>query len=72
MPRFAALLLLVLGAAACASSDPDSGRYSMSASPGNDRTATAGQPARMDPTRSITDRDCSRPIEAAGGNLRCR
>lgn len=72
MPRCAALLLLVLGAA-CASSEPaTTGGYSMSGAPGKDLTATAGQPAPLDPTRSITVRDCSKPVQVGGGNLSCR
>lgn len=79
MPRSAALLFFVLGAAGCASRQSDPGyassetlRYSMTGVPGNDATVAAGQPAPLDPARSITERDCSKPIDMGGGNLRCR
>ena len=69
----ASALLLVLLVAACASAEPPAtGRYSMTASSDNNRTLNAGQVAPLDPTRPISDRDCSRPIEIGGGNLRCR
>lgn len=73
MPRFAAFLPIVLGIAGCASpADSSTGRYSMTASPDNNPALAAEQPAPLDPTRSIAVRDCSRPIEARGGNLSCR
>jgi len=34
-----------------------------------DRPSAAPEP---DPRRSISDQDCTRPIELTGGNLRCR
>lgn len=72
MHRLALPLLVLL--AACASTDPeiDVGRYSMTAATDNNRTLAAGQIAPLDPTRPISDRDCSRPIDVGGGNLRCR
>lgn len=80
MLRTAACLLIVLGAAACSSSSGPAAsdsytatdRYSMTGTTANDYTASAGQPAHLDPTRPIADRDCSKPIEVPGGNLRCR
>lgn len=67
MPR--AALFLVLLVAACTSTD-GTGRYS--ATMEKDATATAGQPVPMDPTRPVAVQDCSKPIEAVGGNLSCR
>ncbi len=74
MLRSAAFLLIVLAAAGCESTDPDLtiGRYSMTATSYNDRTVNAGQPVPLDPSRPISERDCSGPIEIGGGNLRCR
>lgn len=72
MPRVAILLLIVL-AAGCASDDGNAGRYSMAASADNNLTASAGEPAPMDPRRTISAGDCSQPIDpSAGGNLSCR
>lgn len=73
MVRFAACLLMVLAVAACASSEQESftSRYSMTASTDNNMTENAGKPAPLDPQRSITDRDCHKPIDPPGGNLRC-
>lgn len=73
MPRFAACLLIVLGLAACASTEPPAtGRYSMTAASDNNRTLAAGVPAPLDPTRPVSERDCSKPMDVGGGNLRCR
>lgn len=73
MLRIAACLLLVLGAAACSgASAPSTGRYSMTAAADNNRTVAAGQPAPLDPTRPVSDRDCSKAIDIPGGNLRCQ
>jgi hypothetical protein len=73
MLRAAACLLIVLGAAACSgASAPSTGRYSMTATDDNNRTVAAGEPAPMDPTRTVADRDCSKAIENPGGNLRCQ
>lgn len=73
MLRTAACLLIVLGVAACSSSSaPATDRYSMTGTTTNDYTASAGLPAHLDPTRPIADRDCSKPIDVPGGNLRCR
>ena len=72
MARFAACLLIVLTAAGCARSDMNTGRYSMTAAPDNNRTVAAGEPAPLDPTRPVSERDCSKAIEIGGGNLRCR
>jgi hypothetical protein len=71
MHRLAALSIVLLVAACASAEPPATGRYSMTAAQDNNRTATAGQPAPLDPTRPISDRDCSRPIDAGGGNLRC-
>jgi hypothetical protein len=69
----AALLFVALAAAGCAAADDTpTGRYSMTGVPGNNATAAAGQSASLDPKRSITVRDCSKPIEPPGGNLRCQ
>ena len=73
MPRSAACLLIVLAAAGCARSDMTTGRYTMTEEPYNIRTLdVATAPAPLDPTRPINDRDCSKPIDIGGGNLRCR
>jgi hypothetical protein len=73
MRRSAAFLLIVLAMAGCASDEPEMtlGRYSMTASQENNLTSNAGAPAPLDPTRTISDRDCSRPIDVES-NLRCR
>ena len=73
MPR-SVFMLLVIGAAACASpaSDTTSSRYGMTGEAENDATASAGEPAPLDPTRPITVRDCSKRIDEGGGNLSCR
>jgi hypothetical protein len=75
MPRSAGFLLMVLAIAACSTTpDPeiDIGRYSMTSATDNIRTLDAGTPAPLDPTRPISDRDCSRAMDIGGGNLRCR
>ncbi len=79
MPRSTILLLLVLAAGVSAlasgcASDSFTDRYGMTAaSTDTDLTAKAGEVAPMDPTRTITDRDCSRPIDQpSGGNLNCQ
>jgi hypothetical protein len=72
MPRSAACLLIVLAAAGCARSDMNTGQYSMTEEPYNNRTLAAGEPAPLDPTRTVSDRDCSKAMELGGGNLRCR
>ena len=74
MSRSAFCLLIVLAAAGCASDEPQMtlGRYSMTASQDNNLTTNAGAPAPLDPTRPISDRDCSGAIDTGGGNLRCR
>jgi hypothetical protein len=73
MRILAALLFVSLGAAGCAATDDTpTGRYSMTGVPANNATAAAGQSTRLDPTRSITERDCGKPIEPPGGNLRCQ
>lgn len=75
MPRSAGFLLVLLAAAAC-STTPDPrigiGRYSMTSSTTNIRTIDVGNPAPLDPTRPVSDRDCSMPMDVGGGNLRCR
>ena len=73
MARSAGFLLIVLAAAGCVQ-DPqiDVGRYSMTAATDNNRTLSAGQLAPLDPTRPISERDCSRPMDVGGGNLLCR
>ena len=73
MTRSVFFLLLVLAAAGCASNEPEMtlGRYSMTAAQNNNMTTNAGAPAPLDPTRTISDRDCSQPIEVES-NLRCR
>lgn len=72
MARVAILLLVVL-AAGCASDDGNARPYSMAAPADNSLTASAGQPAPMDPNRSISAGNCSQPIDpSAGGNLSCQ
>ncbi len=79
MPRSAILLLLVPAAgfsalvSGCASDDFTS-RYGMTAaSTDTELTAKAGEAAPLDPTRSISDSDCSRPMDRSPvGNLRCQ
>ena len=73
MSRSAFFLLVFLAAAGCASDEPEMtlGRYSMTAAQSNNLTTNAGAPAPLDPTRTISDRDCSRPIDVES-NLRCR
>ncbi|HYX66938.1 MAG TPA: hypothetical protein VE935_22165 [Burkholderiales bacterium] len=73
MKRSVFFLLLLLAAAGCASTEPEMtlGRYSMTASQANNLTTNAGAPAPLDPTRTISDRDCSGPIDVES-NLRCR
>ena len=74
MTRYAALL--VLAAAACASAEqPTTGTYNMTSltySSDNNFTVAPGAPAPLDPSRPVAERDCSRPIDIGGGNLRCR
>jgi hypothetical protein len=70
MHRSAALLLLVL-AAGCASPADDI-TYDMTMTPDNLTTAGTGEPVPLDPSRPVSERDCSRPIDLGGGNLRCR
>jgi hypothetical protein len=77
MPRPAILLLLAL-AAGCASSESMSESYSGSGSsyrmrgvPDNTLTA-ASAPVPLDPTRTVAERDCSKPLPPGGGNLRCQ
>jgi hypothetical protein len=60
------LLLLVL-AAGC-SSQPQGPYAGTSTNPGG---AEAAAPP-MDPTRKVSEQDCTRPIVDDGGNLRCR
>jgi len=72
VPRLAALLLIALATAGCARSDMTTGRYTMTEEPSNNRTLAAGQPAPLDPTRSISERECSKPIPLPDGNLLCR
>jgi hypothetical protein len=60
------LLLLVL-AAGC-SSQPQDPYAGTSTNPGG---AEAAAPP-MDPTRKVSEQDCTRPIVDDGGNLRCR
>lgn len=71
MRRFAALLLIVLGAG-CASADLDTGRYTMTAVAENAPTGGTGVPVPLDPTRPVSERDCGKAIEPPGGNLHCR
>lgn len=79
MPRPAILPLLVLAAgftalaSGCASDDAHNTSYSMATSADKNLTASAGEPAPMDPSRSISVGDCSQPLDrSAGGNLSCR
>ena len=73
MSRSAVIVLIALAAGGCASDEPEMtlGRYSMTASQDNNLTTNAGAPAPLDPTRTISDRDCSQPIDVES-NLRCR
>ena len=82
MPRPAILLLLVL-AAGCASSESMNGSYSgssyrdysgsyrMRGAP-DDTLTGASAPVPLEPTRTIAARDCSKPLPPGGGNLRCQ
>jgi hypothetical protein len=72
MPRFAALLLVIAATACSTAEPPATGRYSMTAATDNNLTLSAGEAAPLDPARPIAERDCSRPIEIGGENLRCR
>ena len=73
MPRSAAFVLIALALAGCASDEPEMtlGRYSMTASQENNLTSNAGVPSPLDPTRTISERDCSGAIDVES-NLRCR
>jgi len=51
------VILFVVLAAGCSSNPPDGG---------------LGNPPPMDPTRKISEQDCSGPVETGGGNLKCR
>ena len=72
MPRSAAFLLVVLAVAGCASSNLNTGPYTMTEDPHNMRTANAGQPAPLDPTRPVSPRDCRNQIHVGSGNLLCQ
>jgi hypothetical protein len=64
--RPAIVLLLVVAAASCATQGWDSS-YGMSVT-----YSAAGQPASLDPARTVAEQDCAKPVVLDRGNLRCR
>ena len=44
----------------------------ISYSSGNEAISAGAPATELDPRRSISEQDCTRPLEDTGGNLRCR
>ena len=63
--------VLLLGVAACASDDPYSSMHSDS-SANADYLVAKDVVAPMDPSRKVNDQDCTKGIDLAAGNLRCK
>jgi hypothetical protein len=63
-----AIVLLLLVAAASCTTERQYSSYGMSVT----YSGAAGQPAPLDPARTVAEQDCTRPIALDRGNLRCR
>lgn len=72
MPHFAAgaVIVLTIITASCASSDSP-GTYGKSRSIATDSMYTS-RPAPMEPSRTVAEQDCTKPIDLDRGNLLCK
>jgi hypothetical protein len=72
MKKNIAVLLVLLAVAGCVGRfDPDAAEKRDSSTAANPMVDEAYVPD-MDPTRKVSEQDCSRSVDASGGNLMCK